>query len=629
MTHVFREWIRPNFLPQSLEVAIDRARTRRTVATSAESVKVQREIAVSQAQWLSRVLDAQRDGNALLRNVSDDLALLVDAIQMSVQGFAKFADRVDQRLAHQQERLERIERFSQHILDGIERSVRIQEQQLKIQNEQLLTLGRIESLLTSPEATKVREQLQLAMARYRRGLESSNPDSADDLNDALELFESIVRNPVGKQVHAVWYYLGILYESHNKDLRKALDAYKNSQRLAADLGDKDGIYLDSVLSLCKVYYRLQEHAEAYSRIMPLVKRCPNNTEVAFDAARYCAVTGRDAECFRFLRECLAKDRLFYLKIFDADFAALSGFDTFVETLTAGAKAAVSPDFQHLNRTLAAADRAAELTDSLLLGHYKQRGGELVDELETFGYLGAPKVQADLMRLNNSLIRSLEKDLNHVLEVASLRRTETELQLSHATDDRSSKLRHDQEQLRRRTDDKILREQARIDQESPDWDARQRWKNTQEKIEDPEDYRRIVLVWFLSFIGALWFAIERSDGLDIVGSFLIGFIPIFLASAVAIVGGTTVLATSRRQVWKGRLGAWEAVERESDGRKTIIEKEMRSQAKTEELELERRHAVHLDALIDSLRQEDQKIATSKALIAELTQLRMPEADASPA
>ena len=40
-------------------------------------------------------------------------------------------------------------------------------------------------------------------------------------------------------------------------------------------------------------------------------------------------------------------------------------------------------------------------------------------------------------------------------------------------------------------------------------------------------------------------------------------------------------------------------------------------------MERHHVTILDGLNDSLRQEDEKIADIKALIAELSQLRMPE------
>lgn len=113
------EWFRPAVVPPSLQVAIDRAYARRTVATSAEAVALQREIALSQAQWQSKVLDGLRDGNALVRNISSDLALVIEAMQPSMQGFATFADRVGQHLLQQRAKLDGIEDATRRIGDGV------------------------------------------------------------------------------------------------------------------------------------------------------------------------------------------------------------------------------------------------------------------------------------------------------------------------------------------------------------------------------------------------------------------------------------------------------------------------------------------------------------------------------
>lgn len=188
----------------------------------------------------------------------------------------------------------------------------IVEQMLRQQKQ----LCEIANILRQPYETQVLEVRKEADKWLTVGMQETGQDRNESFQDALELLQECVKNPIGKQDYVAWFQIGWLGWKYQNNLADAEEAFDRARRLSKPEGNL--YYLKSLRHLAYMQYLQHRYEDAYRTLKDGLNSYDH--DALFDLARYAAKLGKEEEALNLLDCCIdLRPTTFYTMFAEADF----------------------------------------------------------------------------------------------------------------------------------------------------------------------------------------------------------------------------------------------------------------------------------------------------------------------
>jgi len=159
------------------------------------------------------------------------------------------------------------------------------------------TMDEIADTLRRPLETTVKELLQHAHHAISSGGRSEGRRRAGWYQDALDLLNEAVENPVGKQDYIAWFQIGFVLWKGEEHFSAAAEAFDRAARLSEPSGDV--YYWESLRHLAYMRY-LQDDLPGALEVIREALQASENPYTLFDGARYWARNNNPDEAVRLL-----------------------------------------------------------------------------------------------------------------------------------------------------------------------------------------------------------------------------------------------------------------------------------------------------------------------------------------
>jgi tetratricopeptide (TPR) repeat protein len=158
--------------------------------------------------------------------------------------------------------------------------------------------------LHQPPIQKILNEANTALAN---GMRTSGRDRVEDFKDALRLYRTIQEEGVSGRDYTVWFHLGWLLWKLEENLPEAEEAFYQAARLSASAGDQ--FHALSLRHLAYMQYLQGKHKPAHSTLVKAVAANGDDPDTLYDAARYAARVGRQAEAMAQIDRCFDRSPL--------------------------------------------------------------------------------------------------------------------------------------------------------------------------------------------------------------------------------------------------------------------------------------------------------------------------------
>lgn len=194
---------------------------------------------------------------------------------------------------------------------------RIWAERLLEQHRSLQGISRSLHRLHDEDSLPLLEEAEIAV---RNGMAATGRDRQEDFRDATNLLRGLQADAAGGRNYAVWFELGWLLWQMDK-LSEAEEAFYQATRLSKAAGN--AYYPFALRHLAYVQYLQGNATQAYATIQRARAFAPTDPDIQYEAARYAAVAGHNAEASTLLDECAAENfALLTLSGHEKDFASL-------------------------------------------------------------------------------------------------------------------------------------------------------------------------------------------------------------------------------------------------------------------------------------------------------------------
>ena len=245
------------------------------------SFRLQQEAAVSNLRAMAELSHRQDETNGLLTTL--------------VGGMDRLNEGIDDLNATATETLDAVHMQTGVLRSGFEEiATRILEQQR--------VLNDIADVLRRPYETKALELLKEADRALKNGMKSSGRDQQEEFKDAARLLADVIENPIGSRNYVAWFQTGWLRWKFSGNVAEAEECFYQAARLSGQEADLYHAY--SLRHLAYMQYLQEKYADAYSTVHKALALTPKDHDTLYDAARYAAKTGREAEALDLLDKCI-------------------------------------------------------------------------------------------------------------------------------------------------------------------------------------------------------------------------------------------------------------------------------------------------------------------------------------
>jgi tetratricopeptide (TPR) repeat protein len=176
------------------------------------------------------------------------------------------------------------------------------EQVAQMMMQQQKVLKQIADVLCHPYETKVLELLREADHALKQGMTSTGRDQKAEFGDATKLLNGVLKNPMGRRNYVAWFQVGWLKWKYELNIVEAEEAFYQASRLSAPKADL--YHANSLKHMAYMQYLQKNHSDAYDTIQKAVNVLPDDHDIRYDAARYAAKAGREAEALELLERCI-------------------------------------------------------------------------------------------------------------------------------------------------------------------------------------------------------------------------------------------------------------------------------------------------------------------------------------
>jgi len=237
------------------------------VEYQAEAFRMQREAVIANLHGLAEIANRQDETNFLLHTIAESMSDLNHSLNVQTevlqQGFEEMA------------------------------LILLQQQQ---------TLEQIADVLRHPYETKVLELLQEAKRALKTGAKSTGRDQQAEFADATRLFKEVLANPIGSRNYVAWFETGWLKWKYELNIAEAEDAFYQASRLSKPQADL--YHANSLRHMAYMQYLQKSYSDADTAIQQALRLSPDDHDIRYDAARYAAKVGREAEALNLLEKCI-------------------------------------------------------------------------------------------------------------------------------------------------------------------------------------------------------------------------------------------------------------------------------------------------------------------------------------
>ena len=251
------------------------------VAIQSASYQLQRDAAIANMRGLAEVASRQETTNNILASVAD-------GIERVNEGMYQLNRTADDTLDAVYEQTEVLQAGFQQIAEGI----------LK----QQATLNEIADVLRSPYETKVLELLQEADKALKQAMQTTGRERNDEFKDASRLLGDVLANPIGSRNYVAWFQVGWLKWKFERKFDEAEEAFYQASRLSASKADL--YHANGLRHMAYMQYLQGKHQDAYNSIHKAMNVLPDDHDIRYDAARYAAKVGKEAESLELLDSCI-------------------------------------------------------------------------------------------------------------------------------------------------------------------------------------------------------------------------------------------------------------------------------------------------------------------------------------
>lgn len=266
--------------------------TDQIVRFQAASLRMQAGIAATEL----KSLQMQREEMERQRARHDDLTREMRAVEAGIESLNETSQATLEAMqAGFESTVDALNAQSEILRQGFETIARDMLEQRKL-------LEKISRTLERPLETQALELRRQGEKWLHTGAASEKQLAVKYYADAMELFDEVIKNPVGKRDYLTWFRIGWLCWKWRGNLADAEAAFANASRYSAP--ERNQCYLLSVRH--EAYMQdLQGRAEdAFSTIQPVIHHQDQEIGTPFDAARYAWKIGRKADALHLLERCL-------------------------------------------------------------------------------------------------------------------------------------------------------------------------------------------------------------------------------------------------------------------------------------------------------------------------------------
>ena len=242
---------------------------------------MQHDVAIANLRGMAEIAGRQDQTNSLLSTL--------------VGGIDNLNDSMNELNATAYEALDAIYAQTEILREGFQQVAQMMLQQKKV-------LDHIADVLRRPYETKVLELLQEADSALKQGMQSTARDQKAEFADAARLLNDVLDNPIGSRNYVAWFQVGWLKWKSDQKIAEAEEAFYQAARLSAPKADL--YHANSLRHMAYMQYLQGKYQDAYDSIHKAVLVQPNDHDIRYDAARYAAKIGREAEALELLEKCI-------------------------------------------------------------------------------------------------------------------------------------------------------------------------------------------------------------------------------------------------------------------------------------------------------------------------------------
>ncbi len=255
--------------------------SRQIVEYQAHSLRLQHEAAKSNHRGMAELAGRQDGTNRLLSSLLDSM----DAFNNSLNALNATAE----------DTLDAIYAQTEVLQAGFGEMAQLMMQQQEV-------LKRIAYVLSHPYETRALELLHEADSALKTGMKSSGRDQIAEYADSMRLLKEVLNNPIGSRNYVAWFQVGWLTWNNESDFVRAEEAFYQAARLSTATADL--YHTNSLRHMAYMQYKQGNHKDAYNSIHKAMRVLPEDYDIQYDAARYAAKTGREAEALELLGNCI-------------------------------------------------------------------------------------------------------------------------------------------------------------------------------------------------------------------------------------------------------------------------------------------------------------------------------------
>lgn len=259
-----------------------------------------------------------QDSHQIVEYQAQSLRMQYDAAITNLRGMAEIATRQDQTnsllatlvggVDLLNDSLDELNATAYETLDAIYAQTEVLHDGFQLIAERLLqereVLEQIADILRHPYETEVSDLLEEADRALKQGMQSTGRDQKGEFTDATDLLNKIMENPIGRRNYVAWFQVGWLKWKYERKFAEAEEAFYQASRLSAPKADL--YHAKSLRHMAYMQYLQGRFQDAYDSIHKAMLVRPDDHDIQYDAARYAARTGREAEALELLEKCIGQ-----------------------------------------------------------------------------------------------------------------------------------------------------------------------------------------------------------------------------------------------------------------------------------------------------------------------------------
>jgi tetratricopeptide (TPR) repeat protein len=225
---------------------------------------------------------------------NDHLAALVEGMDSLGSGMERMGEGLDDLKATVSATLDALQDQTEALREGLG----LMADRMLAQHRALLDIA---WTLRRPYETRMLELREQADKWLTNGMSNTGRERDDDYNDAMQLLQEVIKNPIGNQDYVTWFQIGWLLWQHSAKLPEAEQAFYRASRLSAPHTNQyHGL---SVRHFAYMQDLQGRHEEAFQTMQKIVD-VASDPDALYDTARYAAKTGRKREALTLLEQCI-------------------------------------------------------------------------------------------------------------------------------------------------------------------------------------------------------------------------------------------------------------------------------------------------------------------------------------